>query len=151
MRLLVVVLVVSLASAGCGDEADRLPPREARAHGLTLDVDVPELRVGGPASWTFIVTNSGDGAVTLRSADGMDGDVVLRRDGEIVYRWSAGRFFTQAVRRRTIAPDDQLVFTLEETSLDVAPGTYQLKAVVTATPAPSSIDREVTVGRRRRR
>jgi len=66
-----------------------------------LDVDV-----GGTVVFTLRVTNTGDEPAELTFRDGRDGDVVVRRDGEAVWRWSDGRLFTQAIRTATLAPGE---------------------------------------------
>jgi intracellular proteinase inhibitor BsuPI len=95
--------------------------------------------------WNFGVTNVSDEVVTMTFSSGQDGDVVLSQNGEERYRWSAGRFFTQAVRPIELAPGEALRFTLEDT-LAVEPGSYELLATVSSDPAPGPATRSVAVG-----
>jgi hypothetical protein len=83
--------------------------------------------------------------LTMTFPSGQDGDVVLSQNGEERYRWSAGRFFTQAVRTVELAPSEAYHFTLEDT-LAVEPGSYELIATVASEPAPAPAMRNVTIG-----
>lgn len=149
MRLaaLAAVLILS-ALAGCGDDdADgaRGPGDAPPEDPLTLSVMWDGLTAGSPVEWRFVVRNQSDAPVSLTFSSGQDGDVVLLDDAEqVVYRWSEGRMFTQALRERALAAGEELRFTLEGT-LDVAPGTYSLRATVSAEPAPPPVVERVVV------
>jgi hypothetical protein len=99
----------------------------------------------GAVRWNFSVTNVSEETVTLTFNSGQDGDVVLSQNGEERYRWSADRFFTQAIRTIELAPDEAYHFALED-RLAVEPGSYELVATVDSDPAPAPAVRNVTVG-----
>ena len=103
------------------------------------------LRSGQPATWLLVVSNRGTARVTLTFPSGKNGDVVLEQSGREAYRWSGGKFFTQAVRPVALEAGGTETFTLEEESLGVEPGRYQLVATLTADPAPAPVRREVSV------
>jgi hypothetical protein len=128
-------------SGGAGDAAAGGDERLSLSFGFQ-----PEpLQAGGPVSWSFSLTNVSDGAVGLTFQSGQDGDVVLSQGGQERYRWSAGRFFTQAVRTVELGPGETHHFALEDT-LGVEPGAYDLVATVASDPSPAPVERTVTVG-----
>lgn len=144
---MVVVVAVTLLGA-CG--RDRAGSGDDEAHsgggldlGVTSDPDPP--RSGEPVVWDLRVRNGGDEPATLTFSSGKDGDVVLRRGGEEVYRWSAGRLFTQAVRKEVIGPGEERTYRLEEAALPVEPGAYELVATLAAEPAPGPVRQRVDV------
>ena len=135
-------------SAECPDTAppEEEDPEEEEDMDGSLDVRVPDPLVAGqPVTWTLSVKSDEDEAVTLVFSSGQDGDVVLEREGEELYRWSDGRFFTQALRCRDVPPGATLTFELRGESLDVEPGDYTLRATLAASPAPPPVERPVTV------
>lgn len=103
------------------------------------------LRTGQPATWLLVVSNRGTERATLTFPSGQNGDVVLEQSGREAYRWSGGRFFTQAVRPVSLEPGGTETFTLEEERLGVEPGSYQLVATLRADPAPAPVRRSVSV------
>lgn len=145
-RRWLVALTVLAATAACGDGGGDGDVEAERA--LALDVDASRLVTGAPVDWRFVVTNQANAPVVQRIPSGQDAELLLRDGEEVVYRWSTGRVFTQAVREITLAPGEVRRFTLAEEALDVAAGVYELEASVTGEPAPPPVTRTVTVARK---
>lgn len=88
---------------------------------MTLDARL-DVRVDDGVTFALTVTNPTTEHVSLTFRDGQTADVTVRdsdigdgrgvetRDGElrgVVWRWSDGRAFTEAIRRSTLAPGEQ--------------------------------------------
>lgn len=149
-----VAMVLILGACGNGNGDDDAPSPSTGPVGVVsvsieggnvaLSAEPDPLAAGEPVVWSFVVTNTGDQALTFTFSSGQRGDVVLSQDGDEVYRWSAGRVFTQAVEDVTVAPGSEEVFGLEGI-LDVEPGVYDLTAELTADPAPPPMDETIEV------
>lgn len=108
-----------------------------------IDLVAGPLRSGQEG--TFVVSFVNNAApVTVTFGTSQDADVVLRRDGATVWRWSADRAFTQAMRSVSFGRGPHL-FTLKGVLNDVAPGRYLAIATLTGTPAPPPATLYVTV------
>jgi hypothetical protein len=144
-RLALLVLLAALP--GCGDDDGASAQQGAQQNGgLSLSVSFSEpLRSGQPATWTLEVENGGSGETTLMFRSGKDGDVTLLRDGREAYRWSATRFFSQAMREVRIGPGARKTYTLEEKTLSADAGDYELVAELDSEPAPPPARRSVEV------
>ena len=94
----------------------------------TLDATLGEAVV----DFHIQVTNVGQEAVTLRFRTGQRFDVIVTEadTGKTVWRWSAGRLFTQAITHITLTPDETLSDTL--TWSDPPTGTYEATGVLKA-------------------
>ena len=137
VRAPALLAVMVLVAAGCGDGGEQEPGAPPSGGGLTLgvafDPDPPE--AGKPVTWSLTVGNGGAEAVTLTFSSGKRGDVVLEGEGGgEAYRWSDGRFFTEALSRQELGPGQEVVYRLEEPSLSVEPGDYTLVATLAAEP-----------------
>ena len=140
MRAAALLVILALVAGGCGADGGEQEGNQAGepgGGGLTLSVafDPDPPQAGKPVSWSLTVRNEGGEEVTLTFPSGKRGDVVLEgeRDEE-VYRWSEGRFFTEAVSRERLRPDQEVVYRLEEPSLSLEPGDYDLVATLAAEP-----------------
>jgi hypothetical protein len=134
-----VLAAVAVVGAACGDGGGReeLGGGGASGGGMALVVAYePDPPVTGAAvTWSLAVRNNGAEAVTLTFPSGKRGDVVLEDERrQEVYRWSADRFFTEAVHREEIGPGGEVVYRLEEPALSVGPGEYDLVATLAAEP-----------------
>jgi len=142
-----VVLVASAALAGCSRSEP--PPTggvvsSTENLSFTVSFDEP-LRSGRAVTWSLNVENRSKQAVTLRFRSGQDGDVALQQDGREVYRWSANRVFSQALRQVDLAGGARHAFRLEEKALPAPAGDYELVAVLASDPSPGALRRPVTV------
>lgn len=140
------VLVATLLLPACGgDERPTATTTSTTSDGLTMALTWGALTSGSDVEWRFVVRNRSGAALSLTFPTGQDGELVLLGDDEAVaYRWSDGRVFAQAVRERELAAGAELRFSLAGT-LDVAPGTYSLRATLLARPAPAPVVERVTV------
>jgi hypothetical protein len=150
LRLTAMVLLTTLAGCGSSDAGGGGPESQGGTpqQGLSLNVsfDVP-LRTGHAVTWTLEVENGGPEASTLVFRSGKDGDVTLARGGQEVYRWSATRYFTQAMRQERIEPGEKKQFPLEDKGFSAEPGDYELVASLDSEPAPPPARRTVKVQR----
>lgn len=172
MRHAALWAVLLLVAGACGGEDDRrragsgdLPLGGGMSLRFSIDPDPP--RAGRPVTWSLTVRNEGVEAVTLTFSSGKSGDVILRpgssgtprapgssgtprapggKTGSTeAYRWSRGRFFTEAVRREVVRPNRDKVYRLDEPKLPVEPGRYELVASLAAEPAPEPVRRTINV------
>lgn len=81
--------------------------------------------------WLLDATNESDRPAPLQFASGQKGEVKLKSGSEIVYTWSEGRAFTEAVQQITLEPGATVGFVLEEESLKVGSGEYECAAAIT--------------------
>jgi len=141
------MLVLVTALTGCGGDGGGSQSQSGKQKpGLSLSVDFDgPLRSGGPVTWKLEVENGGPNEVTLVFNSGKNGDVALFQGGREAYRWSAAKYFSQALRQERLAAGEHKTFTLEEKTLSAAPGDYELVAELTSEPAPAPARRSVTV------
>lgn len=117
----------------------------AAAEDLDLRVVLGETLETGRVRWALELRNQGDGPVTLVYPTAQDGDVVLRRDGDEAYRWSAGRTFAAGERCQVIGAAQSYRVELAGSPLAVEPGDYELVARLGAAPAPAPARVDVTL------
>jgi len=134
-RHMVLMLVLVMAAAACGGTSpDRIVTATDR---LRLDVafEPGALVSGEHATFALRVTNTSDEPATLEFDTTQRGDVRLSTiDGVEVYRWADRRVFAQERHDVTLAPGQRASFALQEAPLPVAPGDYEVLAVVTGMP-----------------
>ncbi|MGH2686455.1 MAG: BsuPI-related putative proteinase inhibitor [Actinomycetota bacterium] len=145
----------SSSSSSSSSSTSAVPPPDAgactgrepagAADDLTMNISHGALRAGAAVTWVLTVTNGGEGEVELVFASGQDGDVILARDGEEVYRWSGEMVFTQALRCQALPPGATATYELPQPVLVVDPGDYQLRASLAAEPKPFDVATQVTV------
>jgi hypothetical protein len=145
-RLALLLVLTTLAGCNRGGGAPTGGAVSSSENGLSLTVsfDGP-LRTGEPVTWTLALENRGQQALTLRFPSGKEGDVALRRGDREVYRWSANRVFSQAIRDMALPAGARHTFRLEERALPAPAGEYELVAEVAADPSPGAVRRPVTV------
>jgi hypothetical protein len=95
-------LVLALWLAGCAAGAPA--PTPSAAPPLLATVQVGTF----PDSVHFVlqVTNTTDRPIELAFGSGQSFDFAVRRGDRELWRWSADRMFTQALRSETLAPGD---------------------------------------------
>ncbi|MFH0914880.1 MAG: BsuPI-related putative proteinase inhibitor [bacterium] len=95
------------------------------------------LVTGDQVWWAFDVKNLGATPLDLTFSSGQRADVILSQGGTEAYRWSANKFFTEAIETITVEPGKALAVVLNDTA-QVAPGEYDLTAIITAAVGPQS-------------
>lgn len=126
--LLLAVSTVALM-IGCRQHppraASQARPKTRADRGLVahLAVDTTDGRV----RFALAVANESDRRVELDFASGHTHDFIVQTpDGRPLWRWSAGRLFTQGMRNRLVEARDSVVFT--QAWAAAAPGEYVVVA-----------------------
>lgn len=102
------------------------------------------VRVEEEVHFDFAVVNEGKKKLEVDFADGRTHEVVvLDSIGREVWRWSEGRFFTQAMQNRVLRTNDLLMY--EEAWEKPAPGTYVAVATLASRNYPVEQRVEFTV------
>jgi hypothetical protein len=100
-----------LLLAGCArppsPAAGTLAPPAAQAAGLVSSLRV---QTGDTVAFTLQVTNPSAAPLSFAFPSGQSYDFAVRAAGGEVWRWSADRGFTQAVRTLTLAPGETWTF-----------------------------------------
>lgn len=91
-----------------------------------LDVTVSDDSV----QFTFTVTNAGTEQIEMAFPSGKIADIAVSKSGQEVWRWSAGRMFTQAIETVMLAPGES--FTREMDWENPQPGDYTATASLEA-------------------
>jgi len=115
--------------------AHRARPAESgatKSPSLSSSLDV---RIAGGVRFDFRVANAGRGKVEVRFPNGQTHDIaVLDSLGQEVWRWSAGRLFTQALQNRVLHTNDTLAF--DERWSAAPPGRYVAVATLASRNFP---------------
>jgi len=126
--VLVAAGLLCTAGAGCrrGDEA-------AGVGAEAVDVSLKAHSLPGGVEMVLTVTNQSQEPVEFTFSSGMHHDFVIERQGREVWRWSAGRMFTQAVTTETLEPAGRLIYRdvwglKDSEGRKVEPGEYEVRA-----------------------
>lgn len=115
--------------------------RFAVANGL--DITLTHLSKARSTSFALEVKNSGR-RTEVRFPSGKTHDFVVLDDKDReVWRWSAGRLFTQALQTRQLKTGDAIHFDATWTALK--PGTYRVVAVLNTGHTPQQLETEFVV------
>lgn len=127
----------TLSADGLAVEAIELNSRDDSS-GLGFRLVIPVEVDPDGVEFVVLVTNTSGADLGLRFSDGQSAEVVLRdpESGTVVFTWSDGRSFDQAVRNETLQPGETRRFVLEQADLGLAAGVYDLAAQLTASPTP---------------
>lgn len=103
---------------------------------ISTEVQVPRsVERGEPVPISFLLTNRGDDTIRIPHSSGQRYEFEIWRDNRVVWRWSRGRFFTQALGSTSLRPDEELTYRItwdqrNDEGVRVPPGTYQVRAYV---------------------
>jgi hypothetical protein len=135
--------VIGHAASGVIQRPGANTQQASRASGLQLRLtsDRSAYKAGDPVMLTLTVTNPGATPVTLQFPSAQQYDFEVRRGGQAIWRWSAGRMFTQALTSLTIGPGEKRVFTQTWNQRDdngqaVAAGSYEAVGTLTTMDRP---------------
>jgi len=146
--------LLKLAAAGSGSgrrgRRDADNPSATAGAVLSLSADKKSYLVGVPVMLTLSVSNAGRAPVTLDFATSQKYDFVVRRSGQTVWRWAAGRMFTQALTNLTLAPGERRTFTERWNQTDTAgrqapAGEYEAVGILTTMTRPQPQSSPVTL------
>ncbi len=137
MRNVIVVtafVVAGVVAAGlaAAQEAPRVDPLSEHAFGASLSTDRAVYRSGDPIRITFEVFNYTPTPVRFDFTSGQRYDLIIEdRQGNEVWRWSAGRMFTMALGQETLEPaKPRLTYEADHTAR-LEPGRYKIKGLLT--------------------
>ena len=128
-RIIVPLLATAVLVFACSPRAtspvSSTRPRTSVEHGVVSHVMVDTTR--GQVRFAIEVSNDSRKRVELNFADGLTHDfVVLDAAGREVWRWSAGRMFTQGMQNRLLEAHDAVGYAEQWTP--AAKGQYTLVA-----------------------
>jgi hypothetical protein len=130
------------SDGGAGHDGGAPPQSGAAGVQLRLTSQKRGYAIKEPVQLTFTVTNPARSAVTLNFSSGQLYDIEVRHAGRtVVWSWSAGRFFTQALTELTLGPGERRNFSVTWNQQDnegqsVAPGAYTAVATLTTMGRP---------------
>jgi hypothetical protein len=121
------------------DVATESPSNQTPASPLRVTVRAgqPVYRPGEPVRLTLEARNTGASPVTLQMSSGQKYDFEIYRGATMIWKWSEGRMFTQALTEVTIPPNEGVTYSETWSQRDrqerpVEPGEYTAVGYLTA-------------------
>lgn len=102
---------------------------------LEIKTDRSVYTAGDPAAVSFLLLNTSTTAVVMTFNTGQVFDLVLSQNGQAVWSWSADKFFTQAIQKKSLAPGEfiyEVLLLAPEITAPLAAGEYELEVTITA-------------------
>lgn len=103
-RLLSLLPLAALAACAAAATVAPPPPQDGGAGPLVSSLQVQTY--ADSVRFVLQVTNASRAALPITFPSGQSADFTVSRDGRELWRWSADRGFTQAVRQETLAPGE---------------------------------------------
>ena len=106
------VLILLTACGGRGEEVSRGANPVSGPVVVSVTADAQTYARGDAIGLTLELRHSYDRALVLHFATGQRYDfTILTTEGDIVWSWSEGRMFTQALGEETVQPDQPLLYS----------------------------------------
>lgn len=142
----VFALVVGVPMSMAASEPKGPKPAVSAGDRLVLSLHSDRLVVG-PKDTTLplvlVALNTGRTNQAFRFSTGQRADFVVESEGKVVWKWSVGKMFTQALGELSLPPLKPVVFVVVWNLTDnegrrVLPGRYQIRGVLSAREPVSS-------------
>ena len=148
--LIMFATVVLFVACDYKKEGNTQPPVSKRVETLLHIIDVngkplEEVTLGTPVRFVFEVKNFTDETLTLNFSSGKHYDFEVHDSkNQLVWKWSQGHVFTQALSEIILAPKEQIKFTPDWDQKDnegrqVPAGIYQVTGLI-PTIGPQSVE-----------
>jgi len=111
------------------------PSLNSEISALHVKTDKKVYATGEPAAVSFVLLNTAEHDVNLTFNSGQTYDLELWREEKRVWRWSADKAFTLAIRERILAPGEfihEVILISPQVTSNLAAGEYELKVLITA-------------------
>ncbi|MCE5192726.1 MAG: BsuPI-related putative proteinase inhibitor [Candidatus Cryosericum sp.] len=150
-RLLIVLMVLALAVSVSVHPVEAADPPVGIRYApptVTLTTGKPSYAPGEAVDWRYTLYNGGDHPLELTFTSAQIYDLILRQNGKVVARWSAGKMFADVMSTRTIMMGETMELTGSwKVTADLAPGSYELEFVLTSTTTePTGAKVDLTIG-----
>lgn len=104
---------------------------------LAMEVGKDRFRRGETVTFQLSLTNAGDDRLVLRFRNGQQYDFEVRQGNTVVWNWSRGRLFAQALTTQALGPNEDVIFNADWTQnsnagRQVTPGVYTVRGYITA-------------------
>jgi hypothetical protein len=139
---ILAVLLLAIGADACllprkSKGAEGIRPSSPKPANLRLEIktDRQVYTAGDPVAVSFLLLNTSTTPVRMTFNTGQTFDLVLSRDGQAVWRWSADKLFTQAIQEKNLAPQEFIYEVLlldPEVTAPLAAGEYELEIRITA-------------------
>lgn len=138
----------AIVATNTGDLAIRQQGESRRAHlkDSALDAELIVRTAESPMRLALHVVNTSKKRVEVTFPSGQTHDfVVLDTAGREVWRWGAGRMFTQAFRNKLMAAGSTLELEEELKSVQLKPGRYIARGTLASSNYPLIQEAEFTI------
>lgn len=135
---LVIIALMMFICMGCTDTAKRddVPvPRNSDQNNELHDLKYQIISGDDENIINIHMVNKTNGDIVLNYTSGQRYDYYLIQDDEIVYTWSDGMMFTQALQDKVLKPGEYEEYSIKLDELDVEEGEYILEFFSTAQQA----------------
>jgi hypothetical protein len=103
---------------------------------ITVSTDAPTYGIGAPIDVAISLVNRAAHPASLRFSDGQRYDfLILDAGGDVIWRWSAEKFFIQMLGEEQLAPGETRSFR-ERFEGRLEPGTYAVVGRLVALARP---------------
>ena len=119
------------------------PQEEAEGLKLELKLDEPAYKPNKPITMTLTVTNPSKETFRDSFRSSQAYDFIVKQEAVEIWRWSADKFFAQAITEFTLAPGESESFEevweqVDNAGKDVPTGKYQVIGILATRPERSS-------------
>jgi hypothetical protein len=143
-RLVALVCVLATFASCAGSDEVSGDRRVVGGVSVTFSVRPARVEVGRTVNFTLRIVNIAGRATELTFPSSKQYDFWVTRGSREIWRWSDGRLFTQAVEKRTIDPQSQVV--LGEPWAAGPAGVYRVHGELLADGYGRDLVGELTVG-----
>lgn len=129
---LVVLWVTAVALAAGGGPPSSVDTVVGKLQ-VELSLSKRAFAVGEPVETVITIRNKADQPMRVVFSSGQQFDLIIRRRGALVWRWSHDKAFTQALTEVNLRPNDPVTFRASWNQIDlqgrrVEPGEYEAVA-----------------------
>ena len=142
LGFILAILLLAMGANACllprkGKGAEGIRFSKPKNLHLEIKTDRRAYTAGEPVAVSFLLLNTSSTAEAgLTFNTGQVFDLVLSQNGQAVWRWSADKFFTQAIQEERLAPQEfifEVLLLAPEITAPLAAGEYELEVRITAT------------------
>jgi len=145
-----ILCILTLLMQGCFN--DFITPKDDDDFAASLVTNKKYYKAGEQVSLTLFLQNTTGESKDLIFNNGQIYDFVVKKlsSEEVVWRWSNGRAFTEAIWTMILEPWERKTYNAiwdqrDNESGQVSPGTYRIEALISSEPEIFAVSRKIVI------